>query len=160
MECYHGVISLDHTLDGAGEWMGRRWSLAAGAATSKRWGQSFPQAWVWLQSNRFHQPGVCLTGSIAIIPWRRGVTGLLAGAVSGRKSLPFLLPPTTGLKWPNWPSPTTPCRWVLRDKSYRFLFWRGAAQTQPVQPAQKAPRRWRWASGWRDADSDGRGGTA
>ena len=35
----------------------------------KDWGKSFPSAWVWFQSNHFHQKPACITASIAIIPW-------------------------------------------------------------------------------------------
>lgn len=37
----------------------------------KDWGQSFPSAWIWLQTNHFdNAPGTCLTASIAMIPWQ------------------------------------------------------------------------------------------
>ena len=70
MECYHGVLSLDHSLRGAfvvdGEaidWTGGRGYI------EKDWGASFPAAWIWLQTNHFAQPGTSLTASVAVIPW-------------------------------------------------------------------------------------------
>jgi hypothetical protein len=35
----------------------------------KDWGQAFPQAWIWGQSNHFGQPGTSITISVATIPW-------------------------------------------------------------------------------------------
>ena len=35
----------------------------------KDWGQAFPQAWIWAQTNHFDHPGTCLTVSVATIPW-------------------------------------------------------------------------------------------
>jgi tocopherol cyclase len=70
MECYHGVMSFDHALDGTllvdGEpmvWDGGRGYI------EKDWGRSFPKAWIWMQSNHFDSPGTSLMASVAIIPW-------------------------------------------------------------------------------------------
>ena len=70
MECYHGVVSLDHTLAG---------KLLIGEETidfsggrgyiEKDWGRNFPQTWIWIQANLFAQRGVSLTASIARIPF-------------------------------------------------------------------------------------------
>jgi hypothetical protein len=70
MECYHGVLSLDHSVDGALEFDGESLAFDGGRGyTEKDWGRSFPSAWVWVQSNRFERTGVSLTASIARIPW-------------------------------------------------------------------------------------------
>lgn len=70
MECYHGVLSMDHTVDGTLEVDGHRLSFNGGRGyTEKDWGRSFPSAWVWVQSNDFGRTGVSLTASIARIPW-------------------------------------------------------------------------------------------
>jgi len=46
----------------------------------KDWGQSFPAAWVWFQSNHFSNTSACITASVAIIPWRqRTFRGFIAG---------------------------------------------------------------------------------
>ena len=53
MECYHGVIVLDAEVEGSIN--GR--SLKGGRFyLEKDWGSSFPQAWVWMQSNSFSRP--------------------------------------------------------------------------------------------------------
>lgn len=129
MECYHGVISLDHTLDGALEVDGAAVEFGGGRGyIEKDWGQSFPQAWVWLQSNHFQQPGVCLTGSIAIIPWRRtAFNGFIVGLwVDGRL---YRFATYTGAKVAELAIADDAVQWVLRDKSYQLsiLARRGAA---------------------------------
>ncbi len=70
MECYHGVLSLDHTIYGALTIDGQEIDFSGGRGyIEKDWGRNFPEAWIWLQTNHFEQPGTSLTASIAIIPW-------------------------------------------------------------------------------------------
>lgn len=73
MECNHGILSLDHGLRGRLDRDGRRISFDGGRGyIEKDWGQAFPAGYVWMQSNHFQgEEGVCLTASIAIIPWLR-----------------------------------------------------------------------------------------
>ncbi len=81
MECFHGVVSLDHSISGSLNYNGKEISFDGGRGyIEKDWGRSFPGAWVWLQSNHFSQTGTSLTASIAIIPWLRGsFLGYIAG---------------------------------------------------------------------------------
>jgi tocopherol cyclase len=70
MECYHGVVSLDHGLQGALTRNGVRLGFDHGRGyIEKDWGQSFPAGYVWAQSNHFPTVGTSFVGSIAIIPW-------------------------------------------------------------------------------------------
>jgi hypothetical protein len=70
MECYHGVVSLDHRIEGQLKIDGERIDFTGGRGyTEKDWGQAFPSAWIWFQSNHFEQPGTSLTASMAHIPW-------------------------------------------------------------------------------------------
>lgn len=81
MECYHGIVSMDHTLDGTLEvgGPGARTELldfARGRGyAEKDWGTSFPSSWIWAQSNHFTdasgktRPGVSAMVSVARIPW-------------------------------------------------------------------------------------------
>lgn len=72
MECYHGVVSLDHALAGWVDTGAGRVDLAGGRGyLEKDWGTAFPSAYVWMQSNHFDSPGVSLVASTALIPWRR-----------------------------------------------------------------------------------------
>lgn len=83
MECYHGVVSLDHAVSGQLVIDGRSVDFHGGRGyTEKDWGQAFPRAWIWMQTNHFERAGVCLTASVARIPWlgsafRGFIVGLL-----------------------------------------------------------------------------------
>jgi hypothetical protein len=81
MECYHGVLSMDHELRGRLVVDGDDLSFDGGRGyIEKDWGRSFPSSWVWLQSNHFGRPGVSVTCSVAKIPWFRGsFVGHIAG---------------------------------------------------------------------------------
>jgi tocopherol cyclase len=70
MECYHGIISLNHKIQGYLNINGQDIDFSNGKGyTEKDWGKSFPEAWIWCQSNHFNTENVSCTGSIAIIPW-------------------------------------------------------------------------------------------
>lgn len=70
MECYHGVLSFDHPLQGALTLNGKTMDFSDGHGyIEKDWGQAFPAAWVWFQSNHFGGVPACITASVAIIPW-------------------------------------------------------------------------------------------
>jgi tocopherol cyclase len=81
MECYHGVLSFDHEISGRLTVDGGTSDFTGGRGyIEKDWGQAFPKAWIWTQSNHFDQPGACLTASVAIIPWLRSAfLGFIAG---------------------------------------------------------------------------------
>ncbi|MBG7610494.1 MAG: hypothetical protein IZT55_06470 [Anaerolineae bacterium] len=71
MECYHGVVSLDHSIEGALTFNEQLLDFNGGRGyIEKDWGQSFPSAWIWMQTNHFEQVGTSLTASIAMIPWQ------------------------------------------------------------------------------------------
>lgn len=70
MECYHGVLSLDHALNGTLEIDGEPADFTGGRGyIEKDWGRAFPRAWIWMQTNHFETPGASLTASVATIPW-------------------------------------------------------------------------------------------
>lgn len=81
MECYHGVVSLFHTLSGSLDVEGTRVSFDGGVGyLEKDWGQAFPSAYVWMQSNHFRTARASLVASAAIIPWLSGsFPGFIAG---------------------------------------------------------------------------------
>ncbi len=91
MECYHGVVSMDHLLEGQLEVNGQRWDFTGGRGyIEKDWGRSFPQAWIWMQSNSFSEPGVSFMLSVARIPWLgRSFTGFLCGLLRDGELLRF-----------------------------------------------------------------------
>ncbi|MGD2165914.1 MAG: tocopherol cyclase family protein [Anaerolineae bacterium] len=70
LQTYHGVLSLDHVIHGALSMDGETIDFGGGRGyIEKDWGRSFPDAWVWMQTNHFGQPGISLTISVATIPW-------------------------------------------------------------------------------------------
>ena len=70
MECYHGVVSLDHTIKGHLNIDGKNIDFTNGRGyIEKDWGVSFPKGWIWLQSNHFTQNGTSLIASVAHIPF-------------------------------------------------------------------------------------------
>ena len=81
MQCYHGILGLDHGLQGQLEVDGAQTVYDGGRGyVEKDWGKGFPEAYTWVQSNHFGRPGVCVTASVATIPWLTGAfRGFLAG---------------------------------------------------------------------------------
>jgi len=81
MECYHGVVSFNHGLEGDLIMGDQRCDLTGGRGyIEKDWGRSFPAAWIWTQTNHFKHADTCLTASIAIIPWLGSVfPGFIVG---------------------------------------------------------------------------------
>jgi hypothetical protein len=70
MECYHGVLSFDHTIDGHLTLNGESIDMTGGRGyIEKDWGASMPAAWIWMQTNHFPEKDVSLFGSVAKIPW-------------------------------------------------------------------------------------------
>jgi hypothetical protein len=81
MECYHGVVSLWHTLSGSLRVEGREVSFDGGVGyVEKDWGQAFPAGYVWMQTNHFPTREASLVASAAIIPW---LTGSFPGFIAG-----------------------------------------------------------------------------
>lgn len=128
MECYHGVLSFDHELSGGLAIDGKSVDFGGGRGyVEKDWGQSFPQAWIWLQSNHFERPGVCLTGSIAIIPWRRTqFNGHIVGLWLNGRLYPFTT--YSGARVVKLAVDEDTVQWVLRSKTHQLaiLARRGA----------------------------------
>lgn len=70
MECYHGVVSLDHVVNGEIQLNNQNIKFEAGKGyIEKDWGSSMPETWIWMQSNNFEAPGTSFMLSIAKIPW-------------------------------------------------------------------------------------------
>lgn len=70
MECYHGVVSLDHHTDGILHVNNRTMDFNAGKGyIEKDWGSSMPESWIWMQSNHFGRNKTAFMLSVAKIPW-------------------------------------------------------------------------------------------
>jgi len=91
MECYHGVLSLDHALKGEMVVDGKKIDFSGGRGyIEKDWGESFPEAYVWIQSNHFKKEGLSLMVSVAKIPWLNGsFRGFLVGLLRDGELIRF-----------------------------------------------------------------------
>ncbi|NOT50859.1 MAG: hypothetical protein HOP10_06255 [Chitinophagaceae bacterium] len=81
MQCYHGIVSMDHSIMGELEIGGEMTNFDNGRGyIEKDWGHSFPSAYFWMQSNHFSEPGISVKVSVAKIPWMKSsFTGFIAG---------------------------------------------------------------------------------
>jgi tocopherol cyclase len=120
MECYHGVVSLDHGIEGALQVNDQPIEFTGGRGyIEKDWGRSFPSAWIWFQTNHFEQPGTSLTASVAIIPWvRRSFPGFIIGLWHGGVLYRFAT--YTGARIEQLDITDERVSWVVRDRRYRL----------------------------------------
>jgi hypothetical protein len=91
MECYHGVLGFDHAVCGSLHMNGETVNFDGGRGyIEKDWGQAFPQAWIWGQTNHFEQQGTSITISVATIPWLgKSFRGFIIGLWHGRQLYRF-----------------------------------------------------------------------
>ncbi len=70
MECNHGIVSVNHDLQGEISINRNVIDFNKGKGyIEKDWGVSFPEAWIWIQSNNFKEHDTSFSFSIAKIPW-------------------------------------------------------------------------------------------
>lgn len=91
MECYHGVLSFNHHIDGFFEIDGVKKDFTAGKGyCEKDWGTSMPSSWIWMQTNHFEEKEASLFGSVAKIPWMGSYfTGYIFGLYLKGKTYRF-----------------------------------------------------------------------
>ena len=120
METYHGVLSLDHQLEGELDVGYDSPGFDGGRGyIEKDWGSAFPSAYIWMQSNHFETAGTSLTASIAHIPWLRGsFPGFTIGFLHQGRLHRFAT--YTGAETERLEVTPTHITWVVRDK-YRRL---------------------------------------
>ena len=80
MECYHGVVNIDHKISGSLMINNEEVDFTDGYGyIEKDWGKSFPNWYVWIQSNYFSTKDASIMFSIADIPWfSKSFTGFLS----------------------------------------------------------------------------------
>ncbi len=120
MECYHGIVSLNHQVDGLIEYKGRSMDFNGGKGYGEKdWGRSFPKAWIWMQSNHFQDPALSLTASVARIPWLgNSFVGFIAGLWWKGELLRFTT--YTGARLDEVSIDGMDVRYVLHDRRYRL----------------------------------------
>lgn len=120
MECYHGVLSFDHSLQGKITLNGKEMDFSGGHGyIEKDWGKSFPAAWVWFQSNHFKSISACITGSVAIIPWvGSSFKGFIVGFWLDGKLHRFTTYRSSKIE--SLEISDTHVAWVLRNRTHRL----------------------------------------
>ena len=100
MQCYHGILSMTHTLKGSIKYSGMDISFEGGRGyLEKDWGRSFPSAYIWMQSNHFSESNISLKSSVARIPWLwSSFTGYIAGVLLDDRIIEFTTYNFTQLK--------------------------------------------------------------
>ncbi len=128
MECYHGVLSFDHPLEGSLTLNGQTIDFTGGRGyIEKDWGQSFPAGWVWFQSNHFGGVRACITASVAIIPWMGSAfRGFIVGLWLDGKLYRFAT--YSGARLESLKILDEHVEWVLRDARYRLHLTASRAQ--------------------------------
>ncbi|MGB1970989.1 MAG: tocopherol cyclase family protein [Flavobacteriaceae bacterium] len=120
MECYHGILSMDHRLTGQLIVDGKPVNFSDGRGyMEKDWGHSFPEGYIWMQSNHFSEKGTSLKASIAKIPWLgSSFIGHIAGVLHQGQLIEFTTYNGTKLVKCN----TTPktVMIVMENKKYRL----------------------------------------
>ena len=91
MECYHGIVSMNHDIEGSLFQDGKEICFDNGKGyMEKDWGHSFPEAYVWMQSNHFSNNSISFKCSIAIIPWlKNSFIGHIAGVLIDGRLIEF-----------------------------------------------------------------------
>lgn len=132
MECYHGVVSMDHALQGNLEIDGRRRDFNGGRGyTEKDWGRSFPAAWIWSQGNHFATPGSSLTASVAIIPWiGRAFPGFIIGLWHQQRLYRFAT--YTGARIRELAVNDAEVTWVVADRRHTLEIYIERPRTAPA----------------------------
>lgn len=120
MECYHGVLSFDHRIEGTLTVNDTALDFTGGRGyIEKDWGQAFPSAWIWLQTNHFDESAVSLTASIAMIPWlQRSFRGFIVGL--WRAETLYRFATYTGAVTEHLAVAPDRVQWVLSDRLYRL----------------------------------------
>ncbi|MGL4624432.1 MAG: tocopherol cyclase family protein [Culicoidibacterales bacterium] len=129
MECYHGVVSQKHSLQGSLTFDGITQTFTGGRGyIEKDWGTSMPKAWIWTQSNHAsinNQANYML--SVADIPWlKQSFTGFLGYIDTGEKCYYFATYTGARLEKITYGSGGL-VEVVIQDKQYwyHFLLWDG-----------------------------------
>lgn len=132
MECYHGVVSMDHVIEGNLETDGRGIDFNGGRGyTEKDWGRSFPSAWIWTQCNHFATPGSSFTASVAIIPWiGRSFPGFIIGLWHNGRLYRFAT--YTGAKIRELNIGEEAIHWVVANRSHTLEIRIACPQTAAV----------------------------
>ncbi len=99
LECYHGVVSMLHKLDGRIRFGEAYYDFTGGKGyIEKDWGKSFPSSWIWIQCSSFESDTSFML-SAAKVPFlgesRKGFSGFF---YHRNKTVKFGTPASSKLK--------------------------------------------------------------
>ena len=91
LECYHGLISMRHSISGKMIHNGREINFNQGRGyIEKDWGKSFPKHYIWMQANHFMNDEASFMLSIADIPFKLfSFNGFLCSVLINQKEYRF-----------------------------------------------------------------------
>ena len=91
MDCYHAILSMNHNIKGQLSLNGENLFFDKGKGyMEKDWGHSFPEGYIWMQSNHFSQKGTSIKASIAKIPLlKSSFIGHIAGILFNGQLIEF-----------------------------------------------------------------------
>lgn len=100
MECYHGILSFNHIVSGKILLNEEIFIFTNDKGyIEKDWGSSFPESYIWMQSNNFDDPSISFTLSVAKIPWLfKSFLGVLGAVYFEGKLIPFTTYNNTKIK--------------------------------------------------------------
>lgn len=122
MECFHGVVSTHHGLEGSVKLNGKETEYTGGTGyIEKDWGTSFPSAWIWMQANCFPTDKVACMLSVANIPFLgRTFQGFLGFLQLGEELIRFGT--YTGAKIMKLEQDSEHALVIIRQKDYQITF--------------------------------------
>lgn len=135
MECYHGILSMNHRVDGQLTIHGETIDFSNGRGyIEKDWGHSFPSAYVWLQTNHFKEYGISVKASVAKIPWLgSSFVGFIAGIWLNDRLIQFTT--YNGSKLVKSLADTEKVELIIENKNYRLeILARREKSTQLASP--------------------------
>ncbi|WP_035795104.1 tocopherol cyclase family protein [Clostridium akagii] len=91
MECYHGIISMNHRIDGMLKINNKEINFTSGKGyLEKDWGTSFPKEYIWMQCNTFKDKNTSVFVSVANIPFmKKNFRGYICNLVLDGKEYRF-----------------------------------------------------------------------
>lgn len=91
MQCYHGIMSMNHKIDGTLLVNNEEIDFDGGKGyIEKDWGTSFPQEYIWIQCNSFKSSTSSLSISVAKVPFmNKYFRGFLCNLSIGNKEYRF-----------------------------------------------------------------------
>ncbi|MFW9824602.1 MAG: tocopherol cyclase family protein [Candidatus Thorarchaeota archaeon] len=121
METYHGIVSMNHTVDGILRINGDKNVFDNGRGyIEKDWGSSFPSSWIWMHSNHFSNRNLSFTFSIAKIPFLNlKLNGFLC--IIWNQGRFYKFTSYSGAKILKLDIDSTVVKFIIRDKRYILM---------------------------------------